>query len=466
MLTPRAILILLLAAFWYVPGTAQDVDVTLGPPPAEAIIVADQNLETYDFQAAQSGMEAGSADRPECLITNAFYDTYLREALNVLAAQCGVTIIADGSVMGIATTEFIDVPLETALERLVLPFGLTYRWMDGYYLVGAPHPDNPSFLLLTKTELYRPQYLKAPYIADLMSRFYEPFLSVNKETNTLSLTGSPELIARIRQDLAALDVPPRQVMIEALITETSSDVSRRLGISWSLGGASGRDSIRIDGYPGNPPDSGYSPQVNHIGALFQRVDIRSGEWFGQFRAELDAYVEEGKARIRANPRIATLEGSQANIFIGREEYFSILTGSVSFAYARLEVIKTGIVLTITPYVSDDGHITLEVEPQVSDVVGAGSTGLPVTNKRSVKTTVRVTNGETAVIGGLLVKNRIEVVRKVPLLGSIPILGHLFRHTETQNVESEISILLTPRLWSDTEDDPGFIHEPLMRDEDE
>lgn len=465
-ITPRAILTLLLAAVWCMPGMAEETGVSTGPAPFDTVLFADQDFQEPGFAAGQAGMDPYAADRPQCLVTNAFYDTYLREALNVIAAQCGVTIIADGSVMGIVTTEFLDVPLETVLERLVLPYGLTYRWMDGYYLVGAPHPDNPSFPLLTQTELYRPRYLKAQELSDLMSRFYEPFLSVNKETNTISLTGSPELIARMKTDLGAIDIPPRQVMIEALITETSSDVSRQLGISWGLGGSNSRDSIRIEAYPRTPPDSGYVPDVNHIGGFFQRVDIRSGEWFGQFRAELDALVEEGEARIRANPRIATLEGHQANIFIGREEYFSILTGSLAYAYARLEVISTGIVLTITPYVSDDNHITLEVEPQVSDVVGSGSTGLPVTNKRSVKTTVRVTNGETAVIGGLLVKNRIEVVRKIPLLGSIPILGHLFRHTDTQNVENEVSVLITPRLWSDTEEDPGFIHEPLMQDPEE
>jgi type II secretory pathway component GspD/PulD (secretin) len=264
-----------------------------------------------------------------------------------------------------------------------------------------------------------------------------------------------------------IDSPPRQVMIEVMVTETSSDVTRELGVSWSLGaigGSGGNDSIHIDAYPRRTGDSAYISEPNRFGALLQRVDVRSGSWLGSFRAKLDAFVEEGKARIRANPRIATLEGKQANIFIGREEYFSILTGSVSFAYAQLEVIKTGIALTITPYVSEDGFITLEVEPQVSDVIGAGSTGLPVTNKRSVKTTVRVTDGETAVIGGLLVKNRIEVVRKVPLLGSIPILGYLFRHTSTQNQDSEISVLITPRLWSDVQPDPGYLHESIMQDD--
>jgi type II secretory pathway component GspD/PulD (secretin) len=157
-------------------------------------------------------------------------------------------------------------------------------------------------------------------------------------------------------------------------------------------------------------------------------------------------VQEGKANIRANPRVAVLEGKEARIFIGREAYFSLLSGNVNYSYANLEVIKTGISLTITPYVSQDGFITLQVEPVVSDVIGSSSTGLPVTNVRNVKTIVRVAKGETAVIGGLKVSSELQIIKKVPLVSAIPILGALFKRTDKQVVESEITVLITPSLW--------------------
>jgi len=389
------------------------------------------------------------ADIRECLITNVFYDADVREILQTMSAQCFVNIIADETASGIVTIELTDIPLEEAMQRILMPLGLTFRWLDGYYLVGSPRPDNLSFPLLTETELYRPNFIKAVDVPNLLSTFYGPFLRVNKETNTLSLSASPELIERMKADLAQIDIPPRQVMIEALITETSSDVSRQLGISWGLagaGGSQGRDSVRIDAYPSAEGDTAYFSDPDRFNAFFERVGIQSSNWVSTFRAKLDAFVHEGKATIRANPRVAVLEGNQARIFIGREEYFSLLSGSITYAYARLEVIKTGISLTITPYVSRDGFITLEVEPEVSDVVGSGSTGLPMTNKRSVTTKVRVAQGETAVIGGLKVRNEMKVTRKIPLLGSIPILGYLFRHVDKKVVESEITVLITPRLW--------------------
>ncbi len=398
---------------------------------------------TTPQQAEEANQYARSGAESDCLITNVFYDTDLREVIYSIAAQCEVAIVSDETVMGIVTVELVDVTVEEALRRVLTPYGLTYRWMGNYYLVGAARPENPSFLFFTETELYRPNFIKATDVPKLLSKYYEPFLGVNKETNTVSLTGSPDLIARMKEDLAQIDQPPRQIMIEALVIEESSTDNRQLGVSWNVLGSNAADEqeISVGAYPSNNVGADST-----FGAFFQNIGIKSKGWIGQYQARLSALVEEGKVRIRANPRIATLEGKQARIFVGREEYFSILTGSVTYAYARLEVIKTGISLSITPYLSADGFITLEVEPEVSDVVGSGSTGLPVTNKRSVSTTVRVADGETVVIGGLRVNYRTEIVRKVPLLGSIPILGHLFRHTDTKFLENEITVLITPHIW--------------------
>lgn len=380
------------------------------------------------------------------MVTNIFYDTDVREILHTMAAQCGVNVISDQTVTGLLTVELIDVPLEEAMQRVLTPFNLTYRWMDGYYIVGLAHPDNPSFPLLTKTELYRPNHVKASDIPKMMSQFYEPYLRVDTDMNTVTLTGSPELIDRMKADLARVDTPPRQIMIEAMVTEVTSDVNREIGIDWGIGGEKivdvgdtmffGLETGVTSAARGDPTAS----------AALERVGIKSRGWTGLYRARIRALEDAGKAHIKANPRIATLEGKQALIFVGREEYFTIFTGQIGYTYGQLEVIKTGIALTITPYVSDDTLITLEVEPVVSDVIGSGSTGLPVTSKRSVKTRIRLAQGETAVIGGLKTSNTMENVRKIPLLGSIPILGHLFRHTETSEVESETTILITPTLW--------------------
>jgi type II secretory pathway component GspD/PulD (secretin) len=442
-------ILLATAALAQEPPTPDSVTADSLPARIDSVNTADDPLKrALERMSPLDAPDRVSLADGDCLVTNVFYDTDIREVLNSIASQCQVTIMFDETVAGILTMELNNVPIEEALRRVLQPYGLTYRWMGEYYLVGAPRPDNPSFPLLAETKLYRPNFIKAEDVPLMLSSYYQPYLRVNRETNTVTLTGSPELIKRMKQDLQEVDQPPRQVLIEALVTETSTDVGLELGVLWDIQASQGRDSLRVSSYP--PSLNGdsilFEPSPDGFSMFFDRVGIHSSDWLAEFRVKLAALLDDGEASIRANPRIATLEGKKARIFIGREEYFSILTGSVTFNYAQLEVIKTGISLTITPYVSEDGFITLEVEPEVSDVVGSGSTGLPVTNKRSVVTKVRVREGETVVIGGLFVEYAVRVERKVPILGSIPILGYLFKHTSNQVRNGEVMVLITPRLW--------------------
>jgi len=383
-----------------------------------------ENLEVFDEQP---------------LITNVFYETDLREALAAISGQTGISIIADQTVYGFITLELTDVPFEEALRRVLGPMGFTFRKMVGYYLVGAPYPDNPSFPLLTVTEKIVPNYLKAKSVSGLLSSFYQPFISVDTETNILSITASPEILQRIKQDLAKIDVPPRQVMIEALVTEFSKDARKSLGIDvgW-FGEKSGRD-LDVFFPVGDLLDS-------TLGIRYIRPDAKLEGWVGEFKGTVKALIQDGKINIRANPRVATIEGRAATIMIGKEQYYVIVTGPER--YGTLERVPVGVSLTIIPYISDRGEITVEIQPEVSDVVGVGATGLPVVSKRAVSTKIRVKDGETIVIGGLLQKNESIVKRRIPLLGHIPILGLLFSSTEKRVDELETVIFITPHILAE------------------
>ncbi len=374
-------------------------------------------------------------------ITNVFYETEIREALAAISAQSGINIIPDQTVYGFISMELIDVPFEEALRRILFPLGFTFRKMVGYYLVGSAHPDNPSFPLLSTTELVVPNYIKAVNASKLLSSFYAPFIRVDSDANTLAITGSPEMIQRIKQELAEIDVPPRQVMIEALVTEFSKDARKSLGIDvgW-LGTKDGRE-LSVIVPLGDLLDS-------TLGIRFLRPDARVEGWLGEFKGSVKALVQDGKVNIRANPRVATLEGQKATIVIGKEQYYVIITGAPGYQYGVLERIPVGVSLSIVPYISDKGEITVEIHPEVSDVVGTGATGLPVVSKRAVSTKIRVKDGETIVIGGLLQKNESIVKRKIPLLGDIPILGLLFSRTDKRVDEVETVIFITPHILTE------------------
>ena len=391
-------------------------------------------------QSTNAGESSGIApiDVRECLITNVFYDAHVREILNTLSAQCFVNIVADETCAGIVTIELTDVPLEEAMRRVLMPLGLTFRWQDGYYLVGSPRPDNLSFPLLTETELYRPNYIKATDVPKLLSTFYEPFMKVNDKTNTVALTGSPELLQRLKADLAMVDRPARQIMIEAMVTEISDDYLKEVGLGiFVTGSKENREGII------NIPLSAISD--SSLVVTGTRLDDTWGSWSVDYQAAVKALISEGKADIRANPRLATKEGQKARIFVGQDQYHTIATGTEPYYYTRLEVIKVGIALEITPYVSSTGDITVELTSVVSDVTGMGATGLPLVNTRDVVTSITVPDGETIVIGGLQTDNVRKTVKKVPLLGDIPLLGHLFRNTSVESRKSQIVIMITPRL---------------------
>lgn len=383
-------------------------------------------------------------------VSNVFYDTDLRQAVADVAAQAGVSIIMDETVQGLITVEILDLPLEEALQRMLSPLGFTFKRMKGYYVVGSAYPDSPSFSLLSVTERISLNYLRAKDVPSLLSAFYGPFLRVNDENNTLVVTASPEILAGIKEDLLEIDVPPRQLMIEALVTEMSNDARKSLGfdVNW-FSGKGGKAWDVIIPLEDLLSDS-LSLYSGSVGMAYSDPDASMGGWRGDFRGAFKALVEDGEVNIRANPRVATLEGQKATIIVGKEQYYVIVTGTGQYAYGQLERIPVGVSLVIAPYISGKGEITVDIQPEVSDVVGTGVTGLPVVSKRAVSTKIRVKDGETIVIGGLIQKNESVSKRKIPLLGDIPILGLLFSRTEKRVDEVETVVFITPHILTDGE----------------
>jgi type II secretory pathway component GspD/PulD (secretin) len=373
------------------------------------------------------------------LVTNYFYDTDLREALRDISAQTGINIIPDDTVQGLVTLEVYDMPLEECLRRMLNPLGYTFREKEGYYVVGAPHPQNPSFPLLTETTLYSPNYISAEDVARLLSDYYVPYVKINTSTHTVAITASPEMTQSVLEDLAKIDVAPRQVMIEAIVTEMSETAARTLGLDWSLDGNDGGSSVfNVRNTPPGRADTS-------LYFTFKEFNRTMGDYNVTFEATLRALEDDGEIEIRANPRLATVNGRPASIFIGREEYYSIVTGPLSYPYTKLELIQVGITLEVTPYVSAKDEITVAIKPEVSDVTGQGASDLPVVSKRSVDTKLRVDNGETITVGGLTLQSENVSVTGVPFLSRIPLLGYLFKQETVSVEEREIVVFITPRI---------------------
>ena len=179
----------------------------------------------------------------------------------------------------------------------------------------------------------------------------------------------------------------------------------------------------------------------------------------QLSMTLRALVAEKRASIRSRPRVATLNGEKASIDISLDEYFSIATDMYGTSLrTELEVITSGVLLEITPHVGDDGNITVDVVTEVSDVASRRNTSLgqstggdlPVIRRRKADTCVRVKEGDAIVIGGLIEAQDTTDHKSVPLLGSLPIVGGLFRSKEDTTSKKEVMIFITPRIMRESE----------------
>ncbi|HOB91419.1 MAG: secretin N-terminal domain-containing protein [Bacillota bacterium] len=371
-----------------------------------------------------------ASDQP--LVTNIFYDTFVIDALSDVSVQTGIPIIADTTVSGFVTLDLVDVPFEEALNRICIPLGLTYRLMDGgYYLVGAATTDNPTFALLSDIHVVKVRYQNADTVSRLLTESYKPFVKVDSETNTIVITASPEMIARIQSDIAMIDRPIRQVMLQVLVTELSDGARKALGTEWQ--------------WESSKPSSNVEGALSFTAGVLTTALGYGPTSISDFLVALKAEVQKGKAEIHANPRIVTLDGKPAEIFLGEEQQHIVLVESESGqSISRQRIVaETGIRLKFTPRISDEGEITISVEPEVSIVTGTNKEGFPIIASRRASTTVRVRDGETFVLGGLVSEINVKSTTKVPLLGDLPLLGKLFRSENSSSTETEILIMVTP-----------------------
>jgi general secretion pathway protein D len=272
--------------------------------------------------------------------------------------------------------------------------------------------------------------------------------------NLLVLVGTAREVLRALELLRKVDVKQPQVIIEAKVMDISEASLKSLGLNWNIlqsGSINTLDRTK-DRLP--LPDS-TTNTPNQQGVGFNRdgqlgLDFTIVKKPIDFSVTLNALAEDRRNRLLANPRVATLDGRPATIFIGDEvNYVKLIQQTPQGANVQTDSVQAGIILRVLPRVHEDNSITLHIQPEVSVITGflevPGGGRLPQLARRNTDTTIRVNNGETVVIGGLIREADIKTIQKVPLLGDLPFLGYLFRRTSTSRDKSEIMISLTVRV---------------------
>jgi type IV pilus assembly protein PilQ len=378
-------------------------------------------------------------------------DAYIPSVLKILAEKGGLNIITGpGVTNGRISIHMRDVPVDQAVNLVVRAAGLAYERIGNSVLVA----DAQSLKEETGLSSYVVE-LRYATAADVQAALADltKNIQVDKSGNRLIIVTSPRVIAEIQDIVDRMDQPVQQVMLEARIVEVSTDALKELGIDW--------DQINRQTFVIVEGDSGSSAP----GALPERLPLiprNQGKndlfefthWSRQakaFQLALDMLIHDGNARVLANPRVATLNGREANMIVGQripyEVSQTIFAGNAAAPTTTIQREEVGIKLKLTPLINPDGFITTTISPEVSSVVGfVGQNGdLPVVSTRQATSTVRLKDGNSVIIGGLINEENTTNITKVPILGDIPGIGLLFQHRRVVKSKRDLVIEVTPHI---------------------
>jgi type II secretory pathway component GspD/PulD (secretin) len=404
-----------------------------GANPARADAV--NPVHSAAAQLAPASQPAAAA--PRDLVTNIWVDTDIRQVVQDISSQTDTVILCEPSVQGLVSMSVKDMPLEECLERVCAAGGYIYVQVKDYYVLGKADPGSALFEQMAEPLRVRLCFVSADQVRALLHASFVPYVNFDKASGALLVTAPQPTRGRILDAIRAIDQPSPQVAIEAVVFELNEEGSKQLGLDWQFDkrhvGVGGRSLIGTFTYDSE----------SDVGTF---VDMT-----------LRAIVESRRGQVLANPRVLVMHNTEAEIFVGQEKYFTLLSGQASNPYYTLQSIKAGVTLRVLPRIGKDGHIILELEPEVSDVVadqgrnggidpqGNSFAPLPVVTRRHARTVVSVDDGQTVVIGGLLLDQNRSVIDKVPLAGDVPGLGAAFRNVRSQKQQQEVVILITAHV---------------------
>jgi type IV pilus assembly protein PilQ len=462
--------------------------------------LAYQSDNQYTVEIKPSLKHNATEDKKEYTgerLTLNFQDIDVRSVLQLLADTSGQNIVVSDSVTGNLTLRLQNVPWDQALDIVLRTKGLDKRRQDNVIIIG------PTEELATreKAELeahkevqelapLRSEFMQANYakVADL-AKMIRPTaggsgggrnsmlsnrgsLSVDERTNTLMVQDTVENLAEIRRLVQALDVPVRQVLIEARIVVVSDTFERDLGAQFGVtsaqqngsngllaitGSGTGADTIiqsalsnLSSGLPVAPVATPAlanrymvnTPAANTNGSI--GISLLGGSYLVDLA--LSAAENEGKSETISSPRVITANQKQATIMQGVEIPYQ---ESASSGATTTQFKNAVLSLKVTPLITPDNRVILDLD--VSDdtvgqqVTSATGGSVPSIDTRQIQTQVLVGDGQTVVLGGILETTKSYAATKVPWLGDIPILGNLFKSTTNINNKTELLIFITPKI---------------------
>lgn len=418
-------------------------------------------------------------------------DGDIRLVLSSLARTANINLILDGSIQGRISLNVDNVEAEQLFAMIANTHGLLFENRDGVFLMTKPQKD--EFLLLRPYSFYIKyadlETVRQAVILSLIRKEDSSDEDKNKEvkkindvnpdnnregrrvvidsaTSRLILFGTYEEKISTENIIQALDVPIEQIAIEAQVLSIDDNAAKNLGVNWSWSQIPQYPDYEIeyerrrvivqddDGTNRSVLEDVPRVKVNRTfpngvsGGILNFGRSPEGHPFEfYYAAEINALIQKGKAKVLARPNIMTLQGREAVINIGGEVPVPEVTNTNTGTTTNIKYREAGIILRCTPRVNPDGEITTTIHTEVSSPSYVPELKAYEFRKRSADTTVRLQNGETIIIGGLIGSEESRVLAKIPFLGDLPILGAFFKSVKRTNQKNEVMIFLTAHIVS-------------------
>lgn len=360
-------------------------------------------------------------------------DANLSEILKVLSDRSSMNFVAGEGVQKAKITIILNkTPVAEAIDLIVRAAGLSYEIIGNSVLIGEAGK--------LKDEVGQSGYVIALNYADAeevagMLADFSKNVKVDKGGNRLIAYASPRVINEIERIVRSIDHPHTQVLLETRLIEVTLDNNDKYGIDWAnLSPISTNLAF---------------PQVKSTEGYLLKNGVRGPI---NFNLLLDMLVQNGDARVLMNSKLTTTNNREASLLIGQKipyviQSYNTAASASTGANLQVEKEEVGVKMKMLPHVNEDSEITLVLEPEVSSITGfkGPNQDLPLVKVRTTKTTVRVADGQTVFLAGLLSEEETEELSKLPVLGEIPLIGALFTHHLKVKTKTNLIIEVKPRI---------------------
>ncbi|WP_221795793.1 type IV pilus secretin PilQ [Oceanobacter mangrovi] len=414
-----------------------------------------------------------------------FQNIEVRAVLQLIADFTGLNLVASDTVQGSITLRLQNVPWDQALDLVLKTKALGKRQMGSVLLIAPAEEiaarEKIELEAVRQVEELAPlvqefmqfKYAKASDLAKILTS-EQGLLSdrgsavVDERTNTILMKDTAANLEKVREALVMLDVPVRQVLIEARIVVASTTVGEEMGVKWggglyknngsnwvTAGGSqdtiSETNQILVDRANGDDTSALTLDSSNIVdfaatasNATTFAIGYQTADYL--LDLELSAIETDGKAEVVSQPRVITADGQTAFIESGTQIPYQ----EASSSGATTTSFKSAVLrLEVTPQITPDDRIIMDLVINQDSVGETTSTGVPTINTNAVQTQVLVDNGETVVLGGIFRSEQVKSISKTPFFGDLPLIGALFRYSSVSDDKSELLVFITPKLLKDS-----------------